>query len=89
MNRRQLKKEINNAFNLTYTDLVFYIEFVDGSDKDQAMKLLLSIPPVADEFVRKISNRNMGMSAKKYFNALIEDVNKKMNDIADEITALP
>ena len=89
MSRRQLKKEIKNAFNLIILDLVFYIEFIDGSDREEAKKLLNTIPGIADGFVQQISNKNLQPNAKKYFNQLIDDLNKKMNDIADEIAALP
>ena len=89
MSRRQLKKEIKSVFNLIILDLVFYIEFVDGSDREEAKKLLNTIPAIADEYVDKMSNRDLQPSPKKYFNQLIEDLNKTMNDIADEITALP
>lgn len=89
--RRQLKKRINKAMDLLYTDCVFYKVFVINADKEAADKVITHITESQNDLLKRISStegKNRKDRVKAYYNKLNKDFQSQINLLGDEITAL-
>lgn len=50
--------------------------------------LLTTILSLHDDFVRRISHPEPGLKTKKYFKVLVENFEKEVSDIVDQISNL-
>ena len=87
-NRRSLKRNINYICSDLFAECIaasIYKEKVNNETRDA---ILASILHVHSDFIRRISIVEPGMDAKKYFAVLIEDFNRHVSEIIDNIRNL-
>ncbi len=85
--RRKLKKEIGYVIGDIFTECLVYANFVPGTDKEAADKLILDLLKIDDEFISRINHTEPG-NAKKFYSNLYNEFNDKINAIITELGKL-
>ena len=79
--RRNLKKSINNITGELLLECVIRPQSKEIDD------IMINILNTQDEFIRRISHTEPG-NVKGFYKKLIEDYNKKVNEIIDALEKL-
>src|SRR5574344_2453093 len=85
--RRKLKKEIGYVIGDIFTECLVYANFVPGTDREAADKLILDLLKIDDEFISRINHTEQG-NAKKFYRSLYNEFNDKINAIITELGKL-
>jgi hypothetical protein len=84
-NKRDLKRTINYICSDLFAECVAASLYSGKPEVENVNALLASILNIHNDFIRRISHPEPGMPQKKYFKHLIEDFNKQVNEIIDQI----
>ncbi len=87
-NKRDLKRALSNSCGVLFTESVTAYLSVNNDDIEQVDAILTSIMKTHREFLNRVSHPEPGMKAKKYYRILIDDFNKRIGEIIDNIQAL-
>ena len=87
-NKRDLKKTINYICSELFAECVAASLYHGQPNEDNVNALLSSILMIQNDYVRRISHPEPGMSNKAYFKDLIKNFNKQASEIVDQIAAL-
>lgn len=87
-NKRNLKRTINYLCGDLFAECIAASLYNGKTNKDDVDALLTSILVLNNNYVRRISHPEPGMSAKKYFKDLITNFNKQALEIIDQINNL-
>lgn len=85
-NKRSLKRSITLISEELFAECVAASLY--GNNCDSAEALLFSIIKMQDNFVRRISHPEPGMTAKAYFKDLREKFTAQAGEIIDQIKTL-
>lgn len=87
-NKRELKKSINYLCSDLFAECVAANLYSGKPNKENADAILSSILFIHNDFVRRISHPEPGMSSRQYYKDLINHFNKEVSGIIDQICAL-
>ncbi len=88
-NKRILKRKINDICSELFADCIASSLYGDQKRSEQEIKeLLTSILRIHSDFISRISHPQPAMSPKKYFKKLIDDFNKQVDEIIDQISSV-
>lgn len=84
-NKRELKKNIKFICGDLFAECIATSLYSGKPKKDDVDALLQSIIATNNEFIKRVSHPEPGMTPKKYFNDLKEGFNKQIVEIIDQI----
>lgn len=84
-NKRDLKRSINYICSDLFAECVAASLYGGSPNKENVESLLTSILVVHNDFINRVSHPEPGMPAKKYYRALIDEFNKQVGEIIDQI----
>ncbi len=87
-NKRDLKRTINYICRDLFAECVAASLYNGKVSEENVNALLTTILSLHDDFVRRISHPEPGLKTKKYFKVLVEDFEKEVSDIVDQISNL-
>lgn len=86
MNKRDLKKTINYVCSELFAECVAASLYSGKANEDNTNALLTSILNIHNDYLKRISHSEPGLKAKVYYGHLIEDFNKSVAEIIDQIS---
>ncbi len=84
-NKRSIKRGINYICSELFAECVALSLYNARSAKEDVDSLLKSILRTHSDYIKRVSHPEPGMKAKVYYKILIENFNKDVNDLADQI----
>ena len=84
-NKRDLKRTINVICADLFAECVAASLYNGKPDKDNVNALLSSILSINNDFVSRISHPEPGMPQKQFYQTIIDDFNKQVGEIIDQI----
>ncbi|MBO5314342.1 MAG: hypothetical protein IJ421_04605 [Prevotella sp.] len=87
-NKRTLKKNINYVCSELLAECIATSALHNNETSVDTKALLYSIISTHNDFIRRISHPQPGMKQKEYFKIIIEDFNKHVCEIIDQIVAI-
>ena len=87
-NKRDLKKSINYICSDLFAECVAASLYNGKPSEESVNELLMSIMMIQNNFVRRVSHPEPGLSPNLYFKDLIGNFNKQVSEIVDQIAAL-
>jgi len=85
-NKRNLKRIINYVCSDLFSECVAASLYSGKPNKEDVEALLTSVINIQNDFVRRVSHPEPGIKAKQYYKALINDFNKQVSEIIDQIS---
>lgn len=89
--RRILKKEISNVAGELFTEALVCKLYIPGANQEQADVLLTRILDMQDDYIVRAGHpdgKDNTTLVRNYYRKLREDLQKEVNDIANEIGEL-
>lgn len=86
-NKRDLKKVINGICSELFAECISSSLYSSKIDKENLDAMLKSIIMMNSNYIRRISHPEPGMKSKTYYKNLIEDFNKEISELIDQISA--
>ena len=87
-NRRKLKQDINIVCGELFAECIAASLYSSDVNEDTVNNILTAILVFHDDFIRRLSHTDPGMTPKTYFNKLKADFNKEATEVVDQIVAL-
>ena len=87
-NKRDLKRTINYVSSDLFAEGVAHSLYDEKPVEENVEAILTSILKIHTEFVSRISHPEPGMKRKAYYKKLVEDFNKNVNEIIDQLNGL-
>lgn len=85
-NKRTLKKSIENICANLFVNAVAFSLYGPTPDKDNADSLAFSIVKLQDNFIRRVSHPEPGMTARAYYKNLWEEFSAQVIEIQDQMS---
>ena len=85
--KRTLKRAIHSICEDLFAEAIAVSLYGVNGQEGNAEALLFSILKVEDEFIRRASHPEPGLSAKVYFNDLKEKFTAQVNEIIDQLNS--
>ncbi|MBR0165859.1 MAG: hypothetical protein IJQ13_03150 [Prevotella sp.] len=86
-NKRSLKKGIQLICEELFAECVAVSLYGHETNKENAEALLFTIVKMQDNFIKRISHPEPGLSAKVYYKDLREKFSAQVGEILDQINA--
>ena len=86
-NKRSLKRNINYVCSELFSEVVAISYTTDASDED-IKALLTSILVIHNDYVRRVSHQEPGLSPKLFYKDLVNNFNKQVSEIVDQVVNL-
>jgi len=83
--RKNLKKQVNYICSELFAECIAASLYSTKAPQENVDTLLKSILTIHQDFIGRISHVEPGMAPKAYFKSLIEDFNKQVGEIVDQI----
>lgn len=87
-NKRTLKRIINNTCVDLLAECLAVCTFSAKTDDEQTEALITSIIAINEDFIRRISHPEPGMTCKAYFKDLVNNFYKQTSEITEQIINL-
>jgi len=87
-NKRDLKKIINCICSELFAECMASSLYNGKTTKENVDALMQSILVIHNDYIRRISHPEPGMKPKKYYNNIIEEFKKQVDEIIDQIDNL-
>lgn len=84
-NKRNLKRNINYVCGELFSEVVAN-SYAAKASEENVKALLTSILIIHNDYIRRVSHVEPGMSAKAFFADLTANFNKQANEIVDQIS---
>ncbi len=85
-NKKDLKHSISAVCSELFAEGVAASLYGNQENQSDVEALLSSILVIHSDFIRRVSHPEPGMPQKKYFKTLVEDFNKQVSELADQIS---
>jgi hypothetical protein len=86
--KRDLKQKINHICGELFAEVVAASLYGTVTNAENTESLLSTIIVTRNDFIKRISHPEPGMTAKKYYDRLIMDFENRVSDIIDQIENL-
>ncbi|RRC97487.1 hypothetical protein [Prevotella sp. OH937_COT-195] len=87
-NKRKLKKAINKICNDLFAECIAYSLYNGKHDNENVDTILASIININSDFVKRISHPEPGMKPKSYYKKILNDFDKSIYEVIDNICNL-
>ena len=87
-NKRDLKHSINYITSELFAECVAASLYNGKPSQEDVDGILTSIVMTNSDFIKRVSHPEPGMKPTAYFKQLIEDFNKQVDEIIDQISNL-
>ena len=87
-NKRDLKRAINGICGEIFAECAALLFYSDEINAQNAEALLSSVLCINNHFIARISHPEPGMPQKVYYKDLIEQFNKQILELVDQINNL-
>ena len=87
-NKRNLKRAVNNICSEILAECMAISLYSDEANAQNAETLLSSVLRINCDFIARISHPEPGMPQKVYYKNLIEQFNKQVTELIDQISSL-
>lgn len=87
-NKRKLKHTISLVCSELFADGIAIAHYHGKTDKENTEALLASIIVIHSDYIKRVSHPEPGIRPKDYFDKLIADFNKQVEEIADQLNNL-
>ena len=88
-NKKDLKRTINYICSDLFAECIATSLYGSPKPSEEDINALLSsILIINSDYIKRISHPEPGMQPKKYFKVLINDFNKQVGEIVDQISSL-
>ena len=84
-NKRNLKKVINNICDALFAECIASSLYNGKPNDDDVDSILTAIIRINSDYISRISHPEPGMPAHAYYKRLIEDFDKSVDEIIDQI----
>ena len=85
--KRTLKRAIHSICEDLFAEAIAVSLYGAKGQQGNAEALLFSILRLEDEFIRRASHIEPGMTAKAYFNSLAEDFKVQVSAVVDQLNS--
>jgi len=85
---RILKRKINNACTELFTECVIASQFGGKANRENVNAILTSIIETNNDYIKRVSHPEPGMTAKAYYKYLKTHFNKTMLELIDQLSNL-
>ena len=86
--KRGLKRAINYVCNDLFAETVAASLYGSNKNKDAVDQTLASIIVLRDDYIKRISHPEPGMSPQKYYSEIIKEFNTQVLEIIEQIKTL-
>lgn len=86
--RKELKQNINIVCGDLFAECIATSLYASDVDEEGVNNILTSIMVFHDDFIRRVSHPEPGISKKVYFSKLRTEFVKQASEIVDQINAL-
>lgn len=85
-NKRVLKRQINYICSELFAEAIAASNYASRDDVGDNLNVLLKgILRMHSDYIMRVSHPEPGIKPKKYYNLMIESLNKDVNDVLDQI----
>lgn len=85
-NKRNLKRNINYVCSELFSEAVAASMYSSKATEEDA--LLASILVIHNDYVRRVSHQEPGLSPKLFYKDLVNNFNKQVSEIVDQVVNL-
>ena len=86
--KRDLKQKINYISGELFAEVIAASLYGTANNPENTESLLSTIILTRNDFIKRISHPEPGMSAKEYYKQLIKDFDDRVSEIIDQIVSL-
>ncbi len=86
--RKTLKQNINAICEELFTEFIAASLYHNNVSEENAEAIFFSIAHLRTDFISRVSHKEPGLTAAKYFDDLIANFNAQASEIADQINNL-
>ena len=86
-NKRDLKKAIRNICAELFTECASATLYCEPEQKENGEALLTSILTMTNNYLCRVSHPEPGLATKKYYKDLIDNFNKEVAGVVNQINA--
>lgn len=87
-NKRSLKRNINFVCGELFSEVIAASKYSNKISDEDVKALLASILIIHNDYVRRVSHVEPGMTPKLFFKDLIVNFNKQVSEIVDQVLNL-
>lgn len=87
-NKRNLKRNINYVCSELFSEAVAVSMYSSKATEENVNALLASILVIHNDYVRRVSHQEPGLSPKVFYKDLVNNFNKQVSEIVDQVVNL-
>ena len=87
-NKRNLKRNINYVCSELFSEVVAASMYSSKATEEDVNALLASILVIQNDYVRRVSHQEPGLSPKLFYKDLVNNFNKQVSEIVDQVVNL-
>lgn len=87
-NKRNLKRNINYVCSELFSEAVAASMCSSKATEEDVNALLASILVIHNDYVRRVSHQEPGLSPKLFYKDLVNNFNKQVSEIVDQVVNL-
>lgn len=87
-NKRNLKRNINYVCSELFSEAVAVSMYSSKVTEEDVNALLASILVIHNDYVRRVSHQEPGLSPKLFYKDLVNNFNKQVSEIVDQVVNL-
>lgn len=87
-NKRNLKRNINYVCSELFSEAVAASTYSSKATEEDVNALLASILVIHNDYVRRVSHQEPGLSPKLFYKDLVNNFNKQVSEIVDQVVNL-
>lgn len=87
-NKRNLKRNINYVCGELFSEAVAASMYSSKATEEDVNALLASILVIHNDYVRRVSHQEPGLSPKLFYKDLVNNFNKQVSEIVDQVVNL-
>ena len=87
-NKRNLKRNINYVCSELFSEAVAASMSSSKATEEDVNALLASILVIHNDYVRRVSHQEPGLSPKLFYKDLVNNFNKQVSEIVDQVVNL-
>lgn len=87
-NKRNLKRNINYVCSELFSEAVAASMHSSKATEEDVNALLASILVIHNDYVRRVSHQEPGLSPKLFYKDLVNNFNKQVSEIVDQVVNL-
>ena len=87
-NKRNLKRNINYVCSELFSEAIAASMYSSKASDEDVKALLASILVIHNDYVRRVSHLEPGLTPKAFYKNLVDSFNKQTSEIVDQVANL-